>query len=557
MKTLRYFFVAALAMVGMNALAEDSFDFTAQGYENGSDVPTMNLTNATITWDANGASNAPKWYNASTAVRIYAKNKVTFTATKAIKVIKFTLSSDGLINENNNGFDSGEYDAENTKWTGNATTLVLHNKATSGNQIRIQKLTIYYEGDEIPGDVHIANTEETAYTVAKAFELIDAGQALSETVFVKGVISQIDNFNETYGSITYWISDDGTTAKQLECYAGLNKDGVKFTSIEDIAVGASVIVKGTLTKYAPAQGDPIYEFNMNNQLVKYEAGGDTPESDGYVGIYRPLDLTPSSGPEVGNCATKTSYGVTVTAIKGTAATYREEAGQEIPYTDGLYLGYSLTDKPEDNKAGAAVFAPNEVIYPVVAEQSSRQDEEYFGFKMEIPEGKSINIDELDVYLLAGNAYQWQVVITDAQGTEVYATQNVNNKGIKINNYNKTAYTNGVTVTRTAVTEPAWSQAILASWSLASNYDVADTPVLPALDNLQGTYFVKVYYWGKWQKNLTYANVLLKVSEGTSGIAAVKSANKVAGNQMYNLAGQKVGKDYKGIVIMNGKKFMNK
>lgn len=551
MKTLRYLFVAALAMVFGSVMAEETIDFTAKGYANAQEITSVAGTDVTVTFAANGGTST-KYYTTGTAVRMYAKNIATFTATKTIKVIKFELDASGLITENNKGFDSGEYDATTTKWTGSASTVVMTNVAESGNQIRIQKLTFYFDGDEIPADVHIANTEETAYTVAKAFELIDAGQALSETVFVKGIISQIDSYNSTYGSITYWISDDGTTTNQLQCYSGLNKNGEKFTSKDDIAVGANVIVKGTIKKY-----NDIYEFNQNNELVKYEASGSGDESGNLVGIYRPLDLTASSGPEAGNCATATAFGVKVTAIRGTATTYREEAEQETVYANDLYLGYSLTEKPEDNKASAAAYVPNEVIYPNVAEQSSRQDEEYFGFKMEIPEGKAINIDGLYVYLLAGNAYQWQVEITDDQGTVVYATQNVNNKGIKINNYNKTAYTNAITVTRTEVTEPAWSQAILAKWSLASNYDVADTQVLPALDDLQGTYFVKVYYWGKFKKNLTYSDVVLTVSEGTTGIEAVK-ANTVKGdNVMYNLAGQKVAADYKGLVIMNGKKMVIK
>jgi len=102
----------------------------------------------------------------------------------------------------------------------------------------------------------------------------------------------------------------------------------------------------------------------------------------------------------------------------------------------------------------------------------------------------------------------------------------------------------------------------ASWNTEhkdyTNSDVADTPVMPALDNLTGTYFVKVYYWGKWKKNLTYADVFLSVSQGATGIEAVKAAKAVkADNVMYNLAGQKVDAAYKGMVIMNGKKFMNK
>lgn len=109
----------------------------------------------------------------------------------------------------------------------------------------------------------IANTPETAYTVEEACALIDAGKGLSTWVYVKGIVSKVDKFNETYGSITYWISTDGTEeCQQFECYSGLNVGGEKFTSIDDLEVGTSVIVYGQMKKY----GD-IYEFNYNNEIV--------------------------------------------------------------------------------------------------------------------------------------------------------------------------------------------------------------------------------------------------------------------------------------------------
>lgn len=60
----------------------------------------------------------------------------------------------------------------------------------------------------------------------------------------------------------------------------------------------------------------------------------------------------------------------------------------------------------------------------------------------------------------------------------------------------------------------------------------------------------------FQSTLCIQKITVK-DGGGAGIAAVKAANKFAGTQMYNLAGQKVGKDYKGIVIMNGKKVVLK
>lgn len=115
----------------------------------------------------------------------------------------------------------------------------------------------------------IANTPETAYTVEEAVAIIDAGKGLSTWVYVKGIVSKVESFNEKYGSITYWISTDGTEeSQQFECYSGLNIGGEKFTSVDDMKVGASVIVYGQMKKY----GD-VYEFNYNNELVSVATTG--------------------------------------------------------------------------------------------------------------------------------------------------------------------------------------------------------------------------------------------------------------------------------------------
>lgn len=56
--------------------------------------------------------------------------------------------------------------------------------------------------------------------------------------------------------------------------------------------------------------------------------------------------------------------------------------------------------------------------------------------------------------------------------------------------------------------------------------------------------------------MTYANVYLTISEGTTGISSIEAENANS-NKMYNLAGQRVDKNYKGIVIKDGKKFIVK
>ena len=106
-----------------------------------------------------------------------------------------------------------------------------------------------------------AGTAENPYTVADAHNAVLVGGDLTDK-YVEGIISQVDSYNSTYGSITYWISDDGETTNQFEVYGGLGLSGAPFSSKDDLAKGYEVVVKGELTDY---QG--THEFKQNNELV--------------------------------------------------------------------------------------------------------------------------------------------------------------------------------------------------------------------------------------------------------------------------------------------------
>ena len=174
-------------------------------------------------------------------------------------------------------FVAGDVNVPVETQKGYSYILTIDNASASANgSVEITKIALYGEGQY--SDVHIENTAETAYTVAKAFELIDAGQALNETVFVKGIISKIDSVNTDLGFITYWISDNGSTeGQQLECYKGKTIEGV---ALADIEVGAQVIVTGNLKKYGQ-----IYEFDANNTIAAYVAPVKPLFADGKYYIY--------------------------------------------------------------------------------------------------------------------------------------------------------------------------------------------------------------------------------------------------------------------------------
>ena len=253
------------------APVEVTFDFNASNHavstssDNSGDI-TANEVNTvdgvvmTITPAASGTPNRYWGTGNGPQLRMYS-GTMTIEAPEG-KAIKAAVFNNGKWNAGNT--INGE--ASTNEWAGNSTNLVL--AVAANTQINKVVLTLTDKDEETTTYVvpSIANDPETAYSIATAIELIEAGVALSDVVYVKGIVSQVDKFDETEKYITYWISDDGTTTNQFECYHGKGIAGADFASIEDIEVGAEVIVKGTMTKYGE-----IYEFNQGNELYSYEA----------------------------------------------------------------------------------------------------------------------------------------------------------------------------------------------------------------------------------------------------------------------------------------------
>ncbi len=122
-------------------------------------------------------------------------------------------------------------------------------------------------------------TAEHPYSVNKALEL---AQALSSTetlenVYATGVITAVKEVSPSFGNATYTISTTDGSAS-ISVYRGLYLNGAKFTSADQLAVGATVVVKGNLVNY---MGNTP-QFAQGNSLVSYNGstgGGDQPGPD--------------------------------------------------------------------------------------------------------------------------------------------------------------------------------------------------------------------------------------------------------------------------------------
>lgn len=116
----------------------------------------------------------------------------------------------------------------------------------------------------------IANTKETAYTVAEAIKLIDNGKT-GVWVYVKGIVSEITTPFTKYGDLSFKVVDDAAASQTFLFYQNQKDAENKYAEDPNIKVGATVIGYGKLTKY-----NNTYEFDKGNYLVEYTAPAEKP-----------------------------------------------------------------------------------------------------------------------------------------------------------------------------------------------------------------------------------------------------------------------------------------
>ena len=212
-----------------------------------------------------------------TATKNLAEPTVTISATDITNTNVFTGTAAGSLAASVTYNDAAVEGAAVT-WSGNndevatidpstgAVTLVAAGTVTftatyAGNGDYSEKAATY-EMTVTNFDPNAPGTENNPYTVAQAISAIDAGTGIAN-VYATGKISQIDSYNSTYHSITYWISNDGkTTGDQLEVYSGKGLNNADFSALTDLKVNDEVVIYGTLKKYGE-----IYEFDKNNYIV--------------------------------------------------------------------------------------------------------------------------------------------------------------------------------------------------------------------------------------------------------------------------------------------------
>lgn len=139
--------------------------------------------------------------------------------------------------------------------------------------------------DETP-EVQPTGTGTAAdpFNVAGVVKYIDEGGSAETEVYVKGkVVSVVQgSFDANYGSLKYYISEDGTPTNQFYVYNGYaGPNRAKFSGEDALKQGDEVVICGKVDSYNGTK-----EFLANNYIVSLNGVGgtttpDTP-ADGYI-----------------------------------------------------------------------------------------------------------------------------------------------------------------------------------------------------------------------------------------------------------------------------------
>lgn len=159
-----------------------------------------------------------------------------------------------------------------TKYISDKFQIAFVYKSLSGNAPKWEIDLVKIVGDGEPiieEETHIANTPETAYTVSEAIALIDAGEGLSDTVYVKGKVDSIGELSAQFRNVTIRFNDGTKSMLAYNCF-GLNRDSIMSQADLDnmVKIGDDIIVVGTMTKFGN-----LYELNSRCWL--YSVNGNT------------------------------------------------------------------------------------------------------------------------------------------------------------------------------------------------------------------------------------------------------------------------------------------
>ena len=159
---------------------------------------------------------------------------------------------------------------------------------------------------------HFCSAEDP-YTVTEALAF---NEYPANGIYVSGIVSTAPT-SLSNGTLTYYISVDGTATNELEVYKGKGLNNESFTAADDIQVGDIVTIYGNVVIYNNTK-----EFAQGNYLVSFERPAQeytlTVTCSANVEIFTFVNLNEQGieGPTIQQVTSGTEVGISVSATTG-------------------------------------------------------------------------------------------------------------------------------------------------------------------------------------------------------------------------------------------------
>ena len=347
----------------------------------------------------------------------------------------------------------------------------------------------------------------------------------SEKIYVKGYIVDIDDVTaedlEQYGNMTFKIAavkGDYDAEIKLKAYRCKYLENAKFTSADQIAKDDEVVITGQIQWYG---GSPQFVSGCNIYSIVKAESEDQGQSWGF---------TQWSAETVAN-------------LIADAAASKLEGWSDVEKKTDAEAGADPTEASKDNCFWFAGTVNEDGSLSangaVIKELKGLKFDSDYAAKRSL--AIAVNYPSTTLGDYAGGAYLWLGGGGSKQTCPCFTIPGVK-AGSKITvelESHKPADGRGIGLYKNSYAaenligeqfKPTAKEA--KTWEIAEDCDVV-------VWNTSGCHIYT-----------------LKVEAGSTGISTVK-AQKTQNNVIYNLAGQKVDNSYKGVVIVNGKKFMQK
>ena len=584
---LRYSLVALLAMLGWsNAMAEKEvvFDFNAM------DLATSHGANADEGIEASTAGDITEtWTNVvdgvtisvspaeegKTVNRFWATNNgpqlrcysgtITIKASENMTGIAFTSATNKFNLTANTG------SVAEKKWSGDAAEIVF----TVAGNTQLDKITITIGGSTTPDP----QPTDESITVARALEIINGledGAKTTDAYTVKGYVVAVTEISTSYGNATFTMADEKGGSTVLTAFRVKGFDGANITNPELLKVDDLVEVNGLLQKYVK-DGNMTPEIAQGGKIVTIngKTGDDTPNPEDAI----------TTGTDANNPMTVDQ-----------ALSYINDFTNGFITSKQYYVKGKVSEVTEISTAnGNATFKMgNLVVFRVKGlENKNITDENYLKAEDEViilaKLQKYVKNEEVTPELSSGYIYMLNgktqdggddpgTVVGDGSKTNPFTVSDlfvlavpaekepfegqemVWVKGIIVGALNSAGsafdetVASNIALGATAGEENAAKTVPiqLPTGTIRSGLNVVDNPSNKGKEVMVHGYLLK--YMGR--AGIKNVDTYILDGNEVSGINNI-TADQLNSGAVYNVAGQMVTSSYKGLVIKNGKKMIQK